>query len=487
MRLGERVNHLQRRRERQEQEPERRRQIRHDAGQEHRAVNRVHPFHQEQTEVHQVAVTPAAVALELIQQVRRKLFIRAWQIVGNPHAPARAAHQRRFHEVVGEDRACERAFARQRRQRTVLDKRLHADNRVMAPVVRFAQLPEVQTGGKQRSIDACRELLAARIERVHAGGFRRRLDDPGVRVRFHQTHQAGQTVARHHGVGVQHHHVAVLVAPAAAEIVDVAAFTLHATTTAAIENLPFALHFGNQFHPGFLLGDADIRIVTVAQDIDVEVRLLTGGFHRLPGRAQAREDAIHVFVTDRHDKRGAMLGIYRLIPHRRGGDAVLIFTDKQLQKAHQRRPEPGAYPAEQDGEQDQDAALQHIRQQLHQRHQPVLAHHVRRVDQRPALIRQNGFHIPGGDDGLRQRQQQQDVTADGADRTPFLLRGALFFRQPRHVARQHFATAQTVPEAPNRVGAPRVRKHGGTRSLGHGLDLGAAFIIFDQLIALERV
>ncbi len=136
----------------------------------------------------------------------------------------------------------------------------------------------MQTCGKQRAVNAGRELLATGVQRVHAGGFRGRLNDPGVRVRFHQAHQAGKTVAGHYRVGIQHHHIAVLAAPAAAEIVDVAAFTFHTAAAAAIKNLPFALYFGDQFHPGFLLGHADIRVVAVAQDVNVEMLLLPGGF-----------------------------------------------------------------------------------------------------------------------------------------------------------------------------------------------------------------
>jgi uncharacterized protein YbjT (DUF2867 family) len=74
-------------------------------------VNRVHALDQEQAEVHQVTVAPATVALELVQQVGRQFFIAARQVVGNPHAPARTAHQRSFNEVVGQNRTGERTFA----------------------------------------------------------------------------------------------------------------------------------------------------------------------------------------------------------------------------------------------------------------------------------------------------------------------------------------------------------------------------------------
>ena len=135
-------------------------------------MNRVHPSHEEQAEVHQVALAPAAVAFQLVQQVRRQLFIGARQIVGNPHAPAGAAHQRGFNEVVRQNRPGKVALARQRRQRAVLNERFHADDGVVSPVVGLPQLPEVQTRRKQRTIHPGGKLLATRIQRVHARGAR---------------------------------------------------------------------------------------------------------------------------------------------------------------------------------------------------------------------------------------------------------------------------------------------------------------------------
>ena len=149
----------------------------------------------------------------------------------------------------------------------------------MPPVVRLAKLPEVQTGCKQWPIHAGRELLTARIQRIHAGRFRRRLNDPGVRVGFHQAHQAAQTITGHYRVSIQHHHVAVLAAPATAEVIDITAFTLHATAAAAIENLTFATDFSDKLHPGFLLCDADIRVITVTKNVDIKMFGIPGGFY----------------------------------------------------------------------------------------------------------------------------------------------------------------------------------------------------------------
>ena len=316
LRLRQGMDNLQRSGEREEHKPQRCREIGHHARQEHRAVNRVHPFYQEQAEVHQVTVTPAAVTLELVQQVRRQLFVRSRQVVGNPDAPASTTHQRRFYEVMRQNRTGKRTLTRQRRQRTVFNERLHADNGVVTPVVRLTQLPEVQTGRKQRPVNTGGELLAARIKGVHSGRFWRGLNDTGVRVGLHQTHQTAQAVSAHDGVSIQHHHVAVLVTPATAEVIDVAAFTLHATTAATVEDLAFALHFCNQLHPRFLFRHADIRVVAVAQDVNVEMLRVACRLHGLPGRTQARKYAVNVLVTDRHNQRGTVLGIKGFIPDR---------------------------------------------------------------------------------------------------------------------------------------------------------------------------
>ena len=66
----QRVHREQRRRQHQGQEPQRRRQVGHDAGHEHRAVRGVQALHRNRREVHEVALAPAAVALQLVDEVR---------------------------------------------------------------------------------------------------------------------------------------------------------------------------------------------------------------------------------------------------------------------------------------------------------------------------------------------------------------------------------------------------------------------------------
>ncbi len=289
-------------------------------------MHRVHALDQEQAEVHQVTVTPATVTLKFVEQVRRQLFVTARQVVGNPHAPAGTAHQRSFNEVVGQDRTGERALARQRRQGAVVDERLHADDRVVTPVVGFTQLPEVQTGGKQRAVHAGGELLHPRIQGIHARRTWRGLDDPGVRRGFHQAHQTGQALAAHHRVGVEHDHVLVVTAPTTAEVVEVAALALHTTAATAIEDLAEALGLAADIQPGLLLGDADIGVVTVAEDEKVEAIQITGGRYRFERRTQTGEYARHVFVADRHYQRSTRIFGNRLVTSAFPGDTVFVVA-----------------------------------------------------------------------------------------------------------------------------------------------------------------
>jgi hypothetical protein len=63
----------------------------------------------------------------------------------------------------------------------MLHEGLDADDRVVAPVVRLAELPVLHAGGEQRPCTRG-ELLRARMHGVVAAGLRRGLDDAGVGV-----------------------------------------------------------------------------------------------------------------------------------------------------------------------------------------------------------------------------------------------------------------------------------------------------------------
>ena len=194
----------------------------------------------------------------------------------------------------------------------VLDEGLHAQDRVVAPVMRFAELPEVHAGREQRPVGARAELQHAGVEGLVAAGARRRLQDAGVGVRLHQADQRRQAVAGHQAVGVEHDHVAVGVAPAAAEVGHVAGLALGPALAPAV------VHAHRRRAVGWLACSADTRSVQAA----CSAALMSGWLvslrmkkskppiasvrgERLVGRAQAAEDGRHVLVADRHHDRGA--------------------------------------------------------------------------------------------------------------------------------------------------------------------------------------
>jgi len=60
-------------------------------------------FGQTQAGINEIALAPAAVALELIDEIGRHFLVAAGQIISNPHSPAGTAHQRGFYEIMGEN------------------------------------------------------------------------------------------------------------------------------------------------------------------------------------------------------------------------------------------------------------------------------------------------------------------------------------------------------------------------------------------------
>ncbi|MNH94693.1 hypothetical protein D3C73_473160 [compost metagenome] len=130
------------------------------------------------------------------------------------------------------------------------------------------------------------------------------------------------------------------------------------------------------------------------------------------------------------------------------------MTGEQLKETHQRGPETGRDPAEQNPEQNQDAGLQRIRQYLRGGLQQRLVQDFFEVDERPALVRHDAFHVPAGDDGLTEHQHQQYVATDRTDGAPARSRQDIFvLRRLRRVG----ATGQATPAAHQNVGAPWLR------------------------------
>ena len=135
---------------------------------------------------------------------------------------------------------------------------------------------------------------------------------PASGLAFHQPDQRGQALPAHDAVGVEDDHVAVVAAPAPAEVGDVAALALDAVLAPAVENAAEAVHFLAQALPGVELGDARVGIIAVAQHEEVEPVELARTHQRLVSGLQPGEHPRHLLVADRHHDGSARQGIDRL-------------------------------------------------------------------------------------------------------------------------------------------------------------------------------
>src|SRR5215475_1350928 len=105
----------------------------------------------------------------------------------------------------------------------MLHERGDADDGVVSPVMRFAQLPEMQARHEYRTVGSTGELLHPRKQRIATCGARGGLDDSGARIALRNQHELGQTVARHYAVRIENHHVAIVATPTPAKVRDIAA------------------------------------------------------------------------------------------------------------------------------------------------------------------------------------------------------------------------------------------------------------------------
>ena len=174
-------------------------------------------------------------------------------------------------------------------------------------------------------------------------------------MRFHQPDQRGQAVAAHHAVGIEHDHVAILLAPTAAEVGHVAGLAARAQRTPAIEDPPASTRRVDEFVPRGRFGGAQVGIVGIGEDEEIEQRRCAGGRERFAGGAQAGEHGWHVLIADRHDDRSACSRIDRPVLHGGRRHAERVTAARECDESNQAGPEAGQDPR---GQQPEQAELQ---------------------------------------------------------------------------------------------------------------------------------
>ncbi len=210
------------------------RQIHQDRQQQLQAAERAQARRIQQAEILHVALGPAQLALHEVKHARRIDLIAAVFHGQHAHFVAGAAHVHGLDLIMAHDHATERRLARQGRQMTVVDERRQADDGVVPPIRPLVALPPGRAGGE-------RAHAVAHAELEHAGKrrCRRQTDHQGLqyaelRVALHQAHEAQDGVARHQRVGIEHDHMVEAMAPALAEIADIAALLADIVMTAAV-------------------------------------------------------------------------------------------------------------------------------------------------------------------------------------------------------------------------------------------------------------
>src|SRR5947209_14052342 len=158
----------------------------------------------------------------------------------------------------------------------MIRKSLGPDDGVVAPVIAVASHPAGETSAYDRSIDARRELLDARKQRVAIDDERQRLDDAGIRIGLHCGGEKHDRAAGHQAVGIEHDHVLVRSAPAGDEVSDVAGLAARVLRPVTIEDARAVRQTRPQGEEGALLRYPYIRIGRVREEEPVEMRAETG-------------------------------------------------------------------------------------------------------------------------------------------------------------------------------------------------------------------
>ena len=263
-----------------------------------------------------IALRPAAVTRGEVNDGRRGFFVRPNNVARDLDPPTGAAQERGFNEIVAQDLAAQRLLARKVGQGGVRCKRRKSDDRVMAPEVSSPARPPGQAGAEQAAMYAQRQLLGPCRIGPRAHDDRQRLDQRRAWSRIHAVHQLENGFRRDEAVRVKFQHVLVTAAPALDEIVDVTLLLLRVLAAAAIpEGLVGAAR--HQLLHRLFLDLCEGRVRRVRNKKDLEALLGVEVLERVPHRLSGGDDLGRLFLVERDNDSGLAAAGDRLVRVRR--------------------------------------------------------------------------------------------------------------------------------------------------------------------------
>ena len=229
-----------------------------------------------------VALAPAKIAVDELEQRRRILLEARAFLRQHAHLIPGAPHQHRFDLVVAQHVPGNERTLAEHREMAMGHERREPDDRVVTPVRPAVGLPPGAADGVGAHAEPHAELEDARkcAGRRHADD--QALQDAELRIGLHDAHEAQHGLGGHQAVGVEHQRVVVLIAPAVAEVTDVAGLEAGVHFTPAVGERDAAAPGVGQLGevPGLDGGDAQGRWCRSGHRHETAARRLAGPSRR---------------------------------------------------------------------------------------------------------------------------------------------------------------------------------------------------------------
>ena len=257
--------------EHQQSDPSRRAEEHQQGERELVAADPFEARHHQEVPVLHVALAPAQIPADELDQRRRVLLEARAFLRHHAHLVAGAPHQHRFDLIVAEDVAVDERALAENRQVAVHHERRDPDDGVVTPVGPAVALPPGAADGVGAHAETHAELEDARkgAGRRHADD--QALQDAELRIGLHDAHETQHGIGGHQAVGVQRQGEVMLLAPAVAEVADVAGLEAGIHFAAAIGERNAAAPGVRQLREMPALDGGMRKVAGVAQHIDVEL------------------------------------------------------------------------------------------------------------------------------------------------------------------------------------------------------------------------